>query len=61
MRLKTTDGKLIKNPSVFEIQTLKDMCIGFDCTMEQLIDAMMNNFVSESISIQVDYLKTFDR
>lgn len=48
----------VKNPTKFEIQTLKDIAKNNDCTMEQLIDALMSNIVTEQISIQIHFNKT---
>jgi hypothetical protein len=56
--VKTSKGERIKNPSSFEIETLKVMCSENDCTMEMLIDAIHSNYCSEPISCQVHYLKT---
>lgn len=56
--MKTSKNELIKNPSKFEIETLKNICFENDCTMEILIDAIMNNVVSQEISMQIRYLKT---
>ena len=56
--VKTSKGERIKKPSAFEIQTLIDMCIENDCTMEMLIDAIHSNYCSEPISCQVHFQKT---
>ena len=55
---KTSDQKRIKKPTTFEIETLIEMCVQNDCTMEMLIDALRCNVVSQELSIQVHYLKT---
>jgi hypothetical protein len=47
----------VKNPTKFEIETLKEIAKNNDCTMEQLIDALMGNVVREQISIQIEYNK----
>jgi hypothetical protein len=45
-------------PTKFEIETLREICRENDCDMEMLIDALMNNIVSEQLSIQIYYIKT---
>jgi hypothetical protein len=44
--------------SRFEAETLREICKNNDCGMDTLIDALMNNVVSQEISIQIEYLKT---
>jgi hypothetical protein len=45
-------------PSRFELETLREICSANDCSMEMLIDALMNNVVREQIAAQIHYLKT---
>jgi len=39
-------------------QALEGLCERNDCTMDQLIDALMSNVVSEQLSVQIHYNKT---
>lgn len=50
--------KLNTTLSAFERQTLVDICKDNDCDMSTLIDALMNNAVSEIVSAQIHYIKT---
>lgn len=42
----------------FEIQTLREIAERNDCPIEMVIDALMNNVVSEQLSIQIEYMKS---
>lgn len=48
----------VKKPTAFEIETLKEIAKNNDCSMEELIDALMSNVVREQLSIQIKYNKT---
>jgi len=54
MDSKKESIRRVKSPSKFEIETLKDIARDNDCSMEQLIDCIMSNFVRAAISFQVN-------
>jgi len=39
-------------------EALEILCKNNECTMDELIDALMNNCVSEALSVQIEYNKT---
>ena len=47
----------IKNPTKFEVDGLKSLCKNLNCSMAELISAIMSNSVSEEIGIQLHYTK----
>ena len=48
----------MKKISAMNREALEGMCENNNCSMDDLIDAMMSNVVSEQISIQIHYNKT---
>lgn len=50
--------KAAKSPTKFEIDGLKSLAKNLDCTMSELIDAIMSNCVTEEIGKQLQYNRT---
>jgi DNA-binding Xre family transcriptional regulator len=55
----TNQEKIMKQVRVSKMtrQALEILCNENNCTIDELVDALMNNIVAEQISIQIHYKK----